>query len=69
MGLEGARDSTTFIDRALHNCRRLNWDTVFQPVNDLFKPKIPPNLPDCPISAIFRTLKIQSLKITICVVV
>ena len=26
------------------NCRRLNWDIVSQPVNDLFKPEIQPNL-------------------------
>ena len=28
------------------NCRRLKWDTVSQPINDLFEPEIQPNLPD-----------------------
>ena len=28
------------------NCRRLNWDTVSQPVNDLFGPEIQPKLPN-----------------------
>ena len=40
------------------NCRRLNWDTVSQPVNDLFELKIQPYLPkSCQISALFRTQK------------
>ena len=28
----------------MFNCRRLNWDTVSQQLNDLFKPEIQPNL-------------------------
>ena len=35
------------------NCRRLNWDTVSQPLNDLFEPEIQPNLQKLPNFGLF----------------
>ena len=46
------------------NCRQLNWDTVSQPVNDLFESETQPNLPvNCPFSEKILS-RIQLIQLT-----
>ena len=50
-------DLRTTVNLCLIKCGQLNWDTVSQPVNDLFEPEIQPNFGPFPTQKSLKVLR------------